>query len=292
MTPTGSVPAPTAPDPAPRSGGPWPEGFRGIGAHLIRPRAKPEPAEPLPTVSPDWVDAHGSHLLAPIGASADGSRTAACPVCVNPTPLPPTGGWLNVHCSACGTEFVASDGSPPPVPPPPPPAPTPVPVSPPARHSPLAPPPFDWLPPLPDRPVSFTSDVRTDPDGRRFVICPLCLGAEVTVTGGEEVAAFPTCPACHRSFLVNLPRDDAPPPPVPYAPAAPVYDPHGRLWTRCPSCKLEALAPGRVGDAFVLTCVACGQRVVVGEGPSPPHHPLLPPLPSVWERIRRWFTGG
>lgn len=290
MTSPGSDPPPPAPGPPTRSVGPWPEGFRGVGGHLIRPPATPDLAEPLPTVSTDWLAAsHGSHLLAPIASCADGSRAASCPVCVTPAPLPPTGGWVEARCDACGTEFVATDGSPPPAPLPPP--------APPPRPSPIAPP-FEPFEPLPDAPRSFTSDVRTDPDGRRFVTCPHCRGANVFISPDATVVAFQRCPACHTTVLVNLGAEPAPviPPvaglllPPPRRPPR-VYDPDGRLWDHCPNCGLAALVPGRDGRAFVLTCGVCGQQIVVNEGPHPPRHPPLPAPPSVWERIRRWFRG-
>ncbi len=226
-------------------------------------------------------------MLAPIVARADGSRATACPVCIAPVPVPPDGGWVPVRCSACGTEFVATDGRspPPPLPPPPPPA----------KPSPLAPPLGDWEP-IPDAPRGFTSDVRFDGDGRRIVTCPRCRGADAVVPREATVAVVLRCSACHGPFLVNLRPASVVLPPVaglllprPAAPPEPVFDPDGRFWSRCPNCGRAALTPERLGEAFVLTCTVCGQQVVVGEGPRPPRHHPLPAPPSLWARVRGWF---
>jgi hypothetical protein len=222
----------------------------------------------------------------PIAVSADGTRTASCPVCVAPAALPAAGGWLNVRCSECGTEFVASDGSPPPVPPPPPPTPT-APV---AKPSPLTPPPVAWEP-LPTEPHGFTDDVRVDDTGRRFVTCPQCRGADVDVPEGAWIAEVLRCPACRGTFLVNLSRDPTPvAPPAPEPP--PIFDPHGKVWSHCPNCGLAALTPERTDSARALVCTVCRQRIVVSTGRRAPLHTPPRALPSVWERFRRWFFGG
>jgi hypothetical protein len=253
------------------------------------PPPAPDPPEPLPVVSAEWLASHHEYLLVPIESGPDGVRTAACPVCVSPVPLPPTGGWINTCCPACGTEFVATDGMTPP--------PEPVAHSTPeprTRPGPLAPPPFGPLAPLPDRALSFTSDIHTDVMGRKFVTCPLCLGADVYIPEDASVAAFPRCPSCHGSFLVKLSTTPAPvaaPESVPGAPPPPpIFDPDGRLWHYCPNCGLAALSPERVGRAYVLTCLSCGQRIVVSKG-APPRLAPLPAPPSLWDRIRHWFRG-
>lgn len=224
---------------------------------------------------------HGEHLLSPIVPGEDGSRAALCPVCRTAEALPSVGAWLNVRCRTCGTEFVATDGSPPPAVLPPPP-----------RRSPIAPTvPLEPLP-LSGFPRGFTSDVRTDDEGRMWVTCPQCRGAEILFPPG---AVTLRCPACHNTFLVGLRLDAPPEPPEPLelpVPPPPVYNPDGRFWDRCPTCGSSPLTPGRLGAAFVQTCAACGQQVVVSEGPYPPRPPALPAPPSVWERIRRWFGGG
>jgi hypothetical protein len=294
VTSPDSEPAPPASGPPTNSVGPWPEGFRGIGGHLIRPPAKPEtpppesPAASLP-FSLDWLDAHGSHLLAPIVARADGSRAATCPVCLALAVLPETGGWLDVCCAACGTEFVATDGSPPPVvlpPPPPPPLPRAIPV----RPSPLKPPPVAWGP-LPVEPQGFTDDVRIDRSGHRFVTCPQCHGATVDIPDDAWIALLLRCPACRGPFLVNLSREPTPAgPPDPPAPP-PVYDPFGKVWSHCPNCGLAALTPERTDSDRSLVCTVCRQRIVLSKGRSAPRHTPPASQPSVWERIRRWLRG-
>ncbi|MCE9563809.1 MAG: hypothetical protein K8U57_17340 [Planctomycetes bacterium] len=94
---------------------------------------------------------HGPHLVALILSTADGVRLAACPVCLVKADLSGTpGGWVPLRCAACGTDFVASDGSPPPLPPPappPPPMPAHKPESP--EPKPPIPPPLPAFPTLP-----------------------------------------------------------------------------------------------------------------------------------------------
>lgn len=291
MTSPGPDPAPFADSPPTHSVGPWPEHFRGIGGHLIRPRAKPptppEPTAPPVPVSFDWLTGHESHLLAPIVANDDGSRTATCPVCVTAAPVP-TGGWVNVRCSACGTDFIASDGSPPPViaPPPVPPPPT-APVAP----SPLAPPPVLWGP-LPTEPQGFTDDVYIDPTGRRFVICPQCHSAEVDIPEDAWVAELVRCPACNNSILVNLGREPKPTGPPEPPPPPPIYDPYGKMWSKCPNCGLAALTPDRTDHERALVCTVCRQRIIVSKGRRPPRPLALPAPLGAWERFWRWFFGG
>jgi hypothetical protein len=266
------------PDPAPAAGpphgygpAPWPAGFRGIGGHLLRPPPRTEPPPALPA----GMTSHGSHLLSPI-LPGDGARGALCPVCRARALLPPAGGWVTVACGSCGTEFVATDGSPPPPPLPPPAAPSPI-----APTSPPEPPAV-----FPDRARGFTSDVRVGPDGHRRVTCPQCLGAEVLVPDGATVGIVLRCPVCHGPFLVALSGGAGPEEPV--GGDIP-YEPDRRVWDPCPRCGREALTPERMGRVYVLRCTACGERVTLSPGPYAPRPLSLPAPPSVWERLRRWL---
>ncbi|QJX00868.1 TFIIB-type zinc ribbon-containing protein [Frigoriglobus tundricola] len=98
---------------------------------------------------------------------------------------------MSLRCAACGTEFVATDGSSPP------PAPKPT-------RSPIAP--TESLPPLEttERARGFTSDVRVLADGRRLVTCPQCRHAEIEVPRRATVAEIMRCPQCRGTFLVGL----------------------------------------------------------------------------------------
>jgi ribosomal protein S27E len=291
------TPEPPPPSDARRYHGsaPGPAGFRGIGGHLIRPSAPtPDSVTPSALWTEEIPASHGAHLLSPILQGEDGARSSLCPVCRTPETLASKSGWVGIRCQTCGTEFVATDGSPPPtvLPLPPPPTPAPLPAP---RRSPIAPPsPLEPLPVGADYPRGFTSDVRLDAEGRMSVICPQCRRAEVFVPPGTVALR---CPVCHNPFLVGLrpdkhsaPEPSASPDPVPLLPPLP-FNPDGRVWDYCPRCGHESLTPDRIGEAFVLTCSICGQQVLVSEGPYPPRLPALPALPSIWERIRRWFGG-
>ena len=65
--------------------------FRGIGGHLLRefPRITEPPAPAVETTT------HGPHLVSRMMPGADGSRLAACPVCMTQAAVPATaGGWV------------------------------------------------------------------------------------------------------------------------------------------------------------------------------------------------------
>ena len=240
---------PLTPDPAPPCGyapASWPDGFRGIGGHLIRPPAPaavPAPPDPLSLPAPAPLTSHGAHLLVPIAFAADGSRVAACPVCLSAAALPPGGGWVVVRCGSCGTEFAATDGTSPPPPPPP----EPVAVA-------------DWEP-------------EPEPEPEPVIVADW----------GPEPAPLPL-PEPDPELVPFLP-----PPPVPL-PARARHLPDGRVWDICPHCGHESLTPERVGEAYTLACVVCGELFVVAHG-APPRLPALRPLPSIWERVRGWFGG-
>ncbi|MBM3982955.1 MAG: hypothetical protein FJ304_22325, partial [Planctomycetes bacterium] len=110
VTPSGS-------SPPPRSYGPasWPVGFRGIGGHLLRSAPPVAPLPPAPP-APPVPAAHGSFLLAPILLNTDGHAVAPCPVCMSDARVPAGATWHELRCRSCGTEYVATDGSPPPAP--------------------------------------------------------------------------------------------------------------------------------------------------------------------------------
>ncbi len=164
----------------------------------------PEPPDPDPDPAPpdpDRLTSHGAHLLVPIARADDGSRVAACPVCVTGAALPPTGGWIVVRCASCGTEFVASDGSPPPPLPPPivlavaewEPEPLPEPV----RLPEPAPEPVPYLPP----PVPPPAVAAYYPDGRVWDRCPHCGHESLTPERVGEAYTL-TCVVCGKLFVV------------------------------------------------------------------------------------------
>jgi DNA-directed RNA polymerase subunit RPC12/RpoP len=233
-------------------------------------------------------DPHGAHLLAPIVPEITGTRTAACPVCSHGTVLPASGGWVPVRCPACGTDFVATDGSRPPEPPPPPPPPAPSPIAP---HEPLEP-----LPAHPDRPRGFTSDVRPAPDGGWRVTCPQCGRADLEVPDSATVAVVLRCPVCHGPFLVGL-GGSAPAPPGPPARArlfshSRTLLPHyadGR-WYACPVCaRVFVLIFDSDPDATTITCPSCVHTYTIGSLRRPPPPP--PPPRGLWRRVRDWLKG-
>ncbi len=257
--------------------------------------------------------AHGAHLLAQIVSGADGTRTATCPVCSTSRAVPSAGGWVPLICVSCGTEYVASDGSPPPAPPTPPP-PVRSPLAPTAalepRHSDA------------DAPRGFTSDVSTTPDGRRLVACPRCHSAELAVPPGATVGVVLRCPACNWVFLVSLdggtaadrspattPAPVAPrrPPVTPRpakrwkttgpddAPVAVIVGTGPTAWAACPACRSPVSAPGEPIGWVWLRCNRCGAafRADSSRAPKPAPARVVPPPrpPSLWRRMREWFGG-
>lgn len=267
---------------------PWPVGFRGIGGHLIRPKVPvPKPAAAPETSTHPAFTTHGAHLLSPITLSTTGPRAAACPVCLVVAALPPTGGWVPVRCRSCGTEFVATDGSPPPAPAPAPPPPSPI--APPSRPTPR---PADS-----DAPRGFTSDVRTTADGGRRVTCPRCLGADLKVPRGATVAVVLRCPVCRGPFLVNLDGKPAPPAPAPppsppppargsdKTPVVPIYGAGYSAVVLCPRCWVRTPAPGTGSRWLRFTCAGCGAKFKADTEADPlplaAIPPALAPAPAV-----------
>lgn len=83
------------------------------GVVMGRDLTRPKLLELLGLNRPAEADA--SALLAPI-LTGEEKRTTICPVCVAPADLPSigAGGWCPLRCSACGTDYVATDGTAPP----------------------------------------------------------------------------------------------------------------------------------------------------------------------------------
>ena len=190
-------------------------------------RVTPEPPHPDPAPpDPDRLTSHGAHLLVPIARADDGSRVAACPVCVTGAALPPTGGWIVVRCASCGTEFVASDGSPPPPLPPPivlavaewEPEPLPEPV----RLPEPAPEPVPYLPPPPVPPPDGALEF---PHGRLWDYCPNCGHAALTPERIGDAYTL-TCVVCGGLIIVS----HGVPPRPPALPAPPSVWERIRRW--------------------------------------------------------------
>jgi hypothetical protein len=296
-------------------------GFRGIGGHLLRefpPIADPAPAPaPPPPVDPteSGFGAHGAYLLAPMRVGPDGSRAAACPVCATAVGVPRTAGaWAQFRCRECGTEFYATDGTAPPpaLPPPAPPPPVTVPrTSPPLVTPKRAPKPSVWGRPLfpppdtppPDAPppVVRVADVRAS-GGARWVYCPDCHGVNTGIPRGATGEFRLTCLGCGVTLLIDLgkkpvpavppPSPPPPPPPPTTAPVVRTTDvrgplPGGTRWVPCPLCRVfnVALPRGTTGEV-TLTCPGC-RGVFVADPRA-----AKPARPSVWAKLRKWWTGG
>ncbi len=278
MTPSGSDP--------PRP--PVPPRHAGSAAGPDGAGSAPAAPAPSPANSDGGVTSHGAHLLSPIAHAAAGGRGAACPVCLTTAALPPAGGWVPVHCSACGTEFVATDGSPPPAPPPR----VPSPIAPPAPLGPRA--------PDSDLPRGFTSDVRVTTGGRRRVTCPQCRRTDVDIPAGATVVDFLRCPLCDGKFLVGLDGGSAPParPPAPAPPPPPpprdtipvsrIYGAGDTAYAPCPKCWTRAPAPRAEHGWVWFRCENCDSPFKADSRAAAPAHPPAPPSGT----SAKWSTVG
>ncbi|VTU01588.1 unnamed protein product [Gemmataceae bacterium] len=168
------------------------------------PPPPPPPApKPDPTVK---VAVAGSRILSLILIGDGGRRLVRCPTCHAIEPVAVAGSRVDVRCTSCGTEFIASTSL---IAPPPPPRPAPP------RAAGVAAPPAASAPPSPAA-VVVADAVRTAPDGSRSVICPLCRKFSVALP--RVLPTFTirvTCPGCRAPFTVDLrrarPRPTLPP---------------------------------------------------------------------------------
>lgn len=286
-----------APPPAPHLGsrphygsGHAPDEFRGIGADLLKsfPRITPEPVgsfEPAPEVS-----AHGEHLLAPLQTRSGGSRVSPCPVCLSHAEVPGTAGWVPLRCGSCGTEFVATDGSPPPAPS----------VARPREY------PVSAFGVAESRLLSL---MLLGDGGARHARCPVCHALEVVTGSGGRVEV--RCGSCGTDYTATdriPPRAPAPKPaeelpapapyrhPVPPRPAPPTdtteevrTSPDGSMFVLCPQCRrFNVAVPHTSSASLTLKCPGCWKLFLVylhsrRAGKLPPKEPpplsTFPPLP-------------
>lgn len=164
---------------------------RGIRSDVLKPPQRITPV-PSPESEPKPSTATGSHLLAALVAGTDEMRSAACPVCYTEATAPPkAGGWVELRCAACGTEFIGTDGTPPPSPPPPKPKPKTYAMLPPVLLAPL-PPPIPMTPMLPGV-----------PGGLRLARCPMCSTLGDVRTSGRWATI--RCSACATEYTAIEP---------------------------------------------------------------------------------------
>ncbi len=258
-------------------------GFRGIGGDLLKtfpPITSPPAIDPT---APGFAS-HGSQLLAPMRDGPGGSRIAACPVCLAHAIMPRTaGGWMPFRCESCGTECVATDGSPPPkLPPPPPSAPEPLESS------------------------ELVVPIMLKPHGRRAACCPVChsLKAIAPDAGGWVELR---CLACGTEFSASdgtapPPKPTSPPPPVPASPPPPPSLPRSTLvfdflgdhcCAVCPVCDGLVTFPRHATGEVRLLCSACATPFVATAAKSkapPPPPPPPPRLASFWGKVSAWFV--
>lgn len=237
------------PDPPPRAAhsgtGSAGDGFRGIGGDLLRtfpPLTPPPPARPAIDPTAPAFAVYGAHLLGAIVPGPDGARVSPCPVCRHDAVLPSAGGWIPIRCPECGTEFVATDGSPPPAPAKPPP-----------------PPPPDagllrrnlerWVASgEPDRWVAYRKGGWGETDFAELL------------ESLRFTAFWPLDPEAVREELTAARLRDL----TPSAPrSVPAYGGDWSWHARCPVCARKAVIPmGEMGEVR-LTCRGCGARFVV-----------------------------
>jgi len=245
--------SPTPPESPIPDVGTWPRSgsghdgseFRGIGGDLLRMF----PTDEARNVDVPYIPlTHGSHLVAPICSEPDGGRASSCPVCLTQTELPRTaGGWVPLRCDSCGTDFIASDGSSPPVPSLEPP-PTPESVS-------TAPP----------------RGVRIDSEGRWHTLCPHCRAFDVTVTARFSHTIELVCPSCHGAFVVShghsparLSMPPLPPPPRKVLHTSEVQRTFLGPCVSCPHCGgYNDGFPDHAPSKTTITCPGCSGVFVV-----------------------------
>ncbi|MFO0824887.1 MAG: hypothetical protein U0792_17505 [Gemmataceae bacterium] len=296
------TPEPSAPPPA--DAGTSPARTDGIGSDLLKsfpsladmPTKLEIPAIPAsasPPAAPAMPAVHGAHLVSPMQPGPDGYRVSSCPVCLAQAVVPQlAGGWAPLRCASCGTEFVASDGSPPP-------------------------------PTVTIKPVTSARAPGTDSrllalmllgdGGQRHAHCPAChsleivpaLGIRVDMrcrTCGTEFTAVPTLPTRHPV---------APPPPVPgsprSAPASPpppvhgtpvtdavLTDLHGNKFVICPLCRKFKKQLPRVTPTFTLSvkCEGCRRTFTVNVPREMLRKPVakVPPKSTATGKRRRWWV--
>ncbi len=295
---------PESPEPPPPSatdhGSPRPYGsgydgvgFHGIGGELLRtfPPLTTSPVEsPKPEI-PFVPAVHGSQLVAPIQAGVDGFRISSCPVCLTHSVLPKlAGGWVPLRCDSCGSEFVASDGSPPP----------PASVAKPAATVKTV-----------TAGSRFLSLILLGDGGKRLARCPTCHALESVPLAGNRVDM--RCQSCGTEFTASsslagsLPPPPPPPPrtapPPPARPAAPVPVPSpvaitdtvrtatdGTRSVVCPLCRRFSVSLPRVLPTFTITvtCPGCRRPFTVNLRRAMKKPVATKPPPPSSRRKSRW----
>ncbi|MBA4191266.1 MAG: hypothetical protein C0467_25065 [Planctomycetaceae bacterium] len=239
-------------------------GFMGIGGDLLKtfPSLSP-PVEPPKLDVPNVPAVYGSQLVSPMQAGATGARATQCPVCVSKAVVPQlAGGWVPLRCDSCGTEFVASDGSPPP----------PLPVAKPATPAPVR---------TAVAGSRILSLILLGDGGVRLARCPTCHTLETVRTAGNRVEM--RCGSCGTEYVAAsslAPPTPLPPPalprpatPAPARPAARSPAPSGIPSTdavrtstdgtrsvMCPVCRRFSVSLPRVLPTFTITVTCPGCR--------------------------------
>lgn len=277
----------------------------GIGSGLLRefppvsdlsemPTKLEVPAVSLPPSPPKPPAVHGSHLVSPMQPGPSGYRVSSCPVCLTQAVVPQlAGGWAPLRCASCGTEFVASDGSPPP--------------------------PTVTIKPLTSARVSGPESrllalMLLGDGGQRHAHCPACRSLEIVPAVGVRVDM--RCASCGTEFTAvpTLPprHPTAPPPPPPpaaarHAPAASpgsagvvvtdavLTDMEGNKFVICPLCRKFKKQLPRVTPTFSVsvTCEGCRRPFIVNvprEMLKKPAAKLPYKRPETRKRTRWWLV--
>jgi len=225
----------------------------------------PEPPADLPKIRiPDVPAVHGSQLVSPIQSGVGEYATSACPVCFTHSVLPSrSAGWVPLRCDSCGTEFLASDGSPPP--------PLPPPSKPTAAVK------------IATAGSRILSLILLGDGGRRLARCPACHALESVPLAGSRVEM--RCQSCGTEFtaasslIAPPPVPPAPPPravPPPPRAAVPAKAPapdsgtpttdavrtatDGSRSVICPLCRRFSMTLPRVLPTFTITVTCTGCR--------------------------------
>ncbi len=174
--------------------------------------------------------------------------------------LSAVGGWVKLRCSECGTEFIATDGTPP--------------------------------------PIAKASEVLTYEDSSRSALCPVCRKLQVALPTGATESVVVSCKLCLSHFIAELDPLPVPSSADSRVSMARLFSHSPELlpefadgrWYSCPFCrKVHVLITDSDLDHTRITCPRCREIYTVGRVRKPPVPPVPKPPKSWWRAIWDWL---